>query len=94
MAQANRAAAAAYRGTAEAAPRHIESLRAARAEVVADGSAAELDLSPDSSLPLLQRRLPKERADLAAVRARHDDLIARLAYQEVRPGAVRQRARH
>ena len=91
MIQANRAAGAAYRGTAEAAPGRIEALRAARAEIAAEDSVAELDLDPDSPLPLLQRRLQEERADLAAVRARYDDLATRLKYQEARPSAVRQR---
>jgi len=89
-AQANEAAAAAYRGTAEDAPAQIEALRDARAEALADDPLAQLDLDRDTPLSELQRRLQEERADLAAVQARHDDLAARLALLQARPGAVRQ----
>ena len=89
-AQANEAAAAAYRGTAEDAPAQIEALRDARAEALADDPLAQLDLDRDTPLSELQRRLQEERADLAAVQARHDDLDARLALLQARPRAVRQ----
>ena len=90
-AKANEAAAAAYRGTAESAPAQIASLRAARAEIVADDPLVRLELAPDAPLADLERRLHQEQADLAAVKARHDDLVGRLAVQQTRPSAVRQR---
>ncbi|MCG6941405.1 MAG: mechanosensitive ion channel [Thiohalocapsa sp.] len=90
-AQANAGAAAAYRETAETAPAQIESLHAARAKTLADDPLAQLALDPDTPLAELERRLQEVRADLAAVQARHDDLEARLAFQQNRPAAVRQR---
>ena len=89
--EANELAAAGYRQSGENAPAQIETLRADRLEILADEPLARLDVAEDLTLADLERRLQSERADLAAVKARHDDIEARLASQERRPQAIRQR---
>jgi potassium efflux system protein len=91
VARANELAAAGYRQSGENAPGQIESMRAALAETLADDPLAQLDMADDVSLTDLEPSLQKERADLAAVKARHDDLKAQLAAQERRPAVIRQR---
>ena len=89
--EANEVAAAGYRQSGEHAPAQIEALRSARLELLADEPLAQLDVAEHLTLADLERRLQKERADLAAVKARHDDIEARLGSQERRPAVIRQR---
>ncbi|MEE4378387.1 MAG: mechanosensitive ion channel domain-containing protein [Candidatus Competibacteraceae bacterium] len=84
-------AAAGYRQNAKNAPAQIEALRSARLEILADEPLAQLDVAENLTLTDLERRLQEERADLAAVKARHDDMKARLASQQRRPTVIRQR---
>jgi len=57
-------------------------------EILADDPLAQLDVAEDLRLVDLERRLQEERADLAAVKARNDDMKARLALQERRPTVI------
>lgn len=88
---AHEVAAAGYRQSGEHAPGQIEKLRAERSEILADEPLAQLDAAEDLTLADLELSLQKERADLAAVRARHDDMKGRLAAEERRPEVIRQR---
>ncbi|NEV65270.1 mechanosensitive ion channel protein MscS, partial [Thiorhodococcus minor] len=89
--EAHELAAADYRQSGEQAPGQIERLRAERSEILADEPLAQLDAAEDLRLADLERRLQTERADLAAVKARHDDMKGRLTSEERRPQVVRQR---
>jgi potassium efflux system protein len=90
-ARANEKAAAAYRSSGQTAPEQIDALRAARAETLADAPLGHLDVAEDATLAELERRLREERADLAAVQALRDDVEARLAFEQRRPAAIRER---
>jgi len=89
--EAHEVAANGYRQSAKNAPDQIEALRADRLEILAEEPLAQLDVAQDPRLADLERRLQEERADLAAVKARHDDMKARLASEERRPQVIRQR---
>jgi len=91
VSEAHEVAAAGYRQSAKNAPAQIETLRADRLEILADEPLAQLDVAEDLTLTDLERRLQKELADLAAVKARHDDIKTRLASQQRRPSVIRQR---
>jgi len=90
-ARANQEAASAYRDLGKSAPLEIEALRAERERALTEPPLESLGVDAETQLAELERRLQEERADLAAVQARHDDLQDRLAFQEGRPAAVRQR---
>ncbi len=89
--RANQEAGATYRDAAKRAPLEIEPLRADRERALTEPPLEGLGVDAETPLAELERRLQEERADLAAVQARHDDLQERLAFQEGRPAAVRQR---
>lgn len=89
--EAHEAAAAGYLQSAKNAPDQIEAWRADRLRILAEEPLAQLNSAENLTLADLERSLQKEGADLAAVKARHDDLKAQLASQERRPAGMRQR---
>jgi potassium efflux system protein len=91
VAAANADKAAAFQGAARTAPAETEALREARERALTSAPPADLAIGPDASLAELELRLQEERADLAAVQAREDDLAERLTFQERRPAAISER---
>jgi potassium efflux system protein len=89
-AQANEAAATAYREMTETAAAEVALVSAEVTELLSEDPLSALDLAPEASLVDLERRLQNERADLASVQARHDGLVERLALEQTRAAAARQ----
>ncbi len=88
---ANEARAKAFEQTTRTAPEQTRHIRERLAAAKANEASAIPDIASDAALDQLEQDLKREQADGAAANAQSAELERRLAYQENRPGAIRQR---
>ena len=91
QASANAERSAAFKDAARTAPTQAELIEEKIDAAETSDPLATLDASLEIPLEDLERLLQKERADLAAVTARHAELERRLADGKDRPTVIRQR---
>ncbi len=88
---ANRTEADAFAETTRTAPEQTQQIRERLAAAKAADAPQTLGVDVDTPLDQLERRLKREQADGAAANAQRAELERKLAYQESRPAAIRQR---